>query len=141
MITEWDVKVKFDGKDETISVPESETLLDALINAGIDAPYSCRTGLCTECAARVTEGLDNVALQPSVTEEKTTAKGFVLTCASNVTGPGVVLELDQGDAMYDSQYGNFRDDHQAMQTEGAQKKGFGGLVAGLKSAAGINVEA
>lgn len=36
------------GEQRTVSAEEGQTILDALEAVGIDAPYSCRSGLCTE---------------------------------------------------------------------------------------------
>lgn len=43
-------------QNTTIEVGENETFLDALINAEIDVPYSCKTGQCKTCSVPVVEG-------------------------------------------------------------------------------------
>jgi len=56
------------------------TLLDAASSAGISLPYSCRTGRCRTCKARVHSGqtrsvADETGLSPKEAEE-----GWILTC-------------------------------------------------------------
>jgi hypothetical protein len=45
----------------------------------------------------------NNGLSPAVASELE-GSGYVLTCCSYVTGPGVVLELDQNDEVWDMVY-------------------------------------
>lgn len=63
----------------TVTVDESEILLDALEDAGYRLPYGCRFGACVTCAARLREGRvdqsKGVALKPA--QE---AMGYVLLC-------------------------------------------------------------
>ncbi|CAM9315640.1 unnamed protein product [Scytosiphon promiscuus] len=104
-----------DGGIRTVMAEEGQSILDALEAHDIDAPHSCRSGLCTECAAMVTANLDNVKLEAAVLDPDISARGFVLTCSATVAGPGVALELGVGDKMYDAQYGEFRKGHDDAQ--------------------------
>lgn len=73
-------------------------------------PHECRRGSCLTCSSRIVQShsqniLANVdsGLSPSVASALTES-GFILTCCSYVTGPGVVLELDQNDTVWDMVY-------------------------------------
>ena len=61
--------------------------MDAALDAGLDAPYSCLGGVCCTCRAKMTKGsvrMDvNYALEASEVE-----RGFVLTCQSRLEGEG-----------------------------------------------------
>jgi len=73
-------------------------------------PHECRRGSCLTCSSRIVQSnsqniLANVdsGLSPKVASALTES-GFILTCCSYVTGPGVVLELDQNDTAWDFVY-------------------------------------
>ena len=77
-------------------------------------PHDCRRGNCLTCSSRVLSSSDaarnrvllanvNNGLSPVVASELE-GSGYVLTCCSYVTGPGVVLELDQNDEVWDMVY-------------------------------------
>ncbi|CAM9555179.1 unnamed protein product [Ectocarpus sp. 4 AP-2014] len=110
-----DVKVTVEGVERTVALEEGVSILDGLEAHNIDAPHSCRSGLCTECAAMVTANLDNVKLEAAVLDPAISARGFVLTCSSTVAGPGVELELGVGDKMYEAQYGELVQGHNDAQ--------------------------
>mmetsp|Transcript_5482 Transcript_5482/g.8759 ORF Transcript_5482/g.8759 Transcript_5482/m.8759 type:complete len:184 (-) Transcript_5482:9-560(-) len=112
-----------DGEKKTVQMGDGDTILDSLENANIEAPHSCRTGLCTDCAAFVKAGLNNIKLDAAVLDPAVSARGFILTCSSSVVGPGVEMELGKHEEMYDAQYGTFRDDHEAAQ-KGSKNTGI-----------------
>ncbi len=71
-----------------------ESILAAATRAGLDMPYSCRSGVCATCRARVLEGqvrMDrNFALEPAELQA-----GFVLTCQAHPLTERVVLSFDE----------------------------------------------
>ncbi len=70
-----------------------ESILAAAARAGLDMPYSCKSGVCATCRAKVLEGevrMDrNFALEPTEV-----AAGFVLTCQAHPLTERVVLSFD-----------------------------------------------
>ncbi len=70
------------------------SILDAAARAGIDVPYSCKSGVCATCRARVVEGqvrmARNFALEPD-----DLAAGFVLTCQAHPLSERVVVSFDE----------------------------------------------
>ena len=54
-----------------------KSLLDAAIDAGMDAPYSCKGGVCTSCMAKVTEGTVKMDANYALTDKEIT-NGFIL---------------------------------------------------------------
>jgi ring-1,2-phenylacetyl-CoA epoxidase subunit PaaE len=70
------------------------SLLDAAARAGLDVPYSCKSGVCATCRAKLIEGqvrMDrNFALERDDLEA-----GFVLTCQSHPTTERVVVSFDE----------------------------------------------
>ncbi|MGI4834310.1 MAG: 1,2-phenylacetyl-CoA epoxidase subunit PaaE [Janthinobacterium lividum] len=71
-----------------------DTVLDAALAAGIDAPYSCKNGMCSTCRARVTSGTAAMDVNYSL-DENEVAAGYVLTCQARPTTPAVTVDFDQ----------------------------------------------
>ena len=69
-------------------------ILDAAARAGMDVPYSCKSGVCATCRAKVLEGrvrMDrNFAL-----EQADLDAGFVLTCQAHPLTERVVVSFDE----------------------------------------------
>lgn len=75
------VEVELDGERHTLDWPRRSHLLDVLLAAGVDAPYSCREGACSACACVLLEGeveMDN----NEVLDKTDLADGIVLACQS-----------------------------------------------------------
>ncbi|MER7541746.1 2Fe-2S iron-sulfur cluster-binding protein [Actinomadura sp.] len=74
-----EVEVEMDGETQTVPWPKSDRLLDALLRAGVDAPFSCREGNCSACACIKLEG--EVTLDANtVLDEQDLADGLILAC-------------------------------------------------------------
>ncbi|MGW6869866.1 2Fe-2S iron-sulfur cluster-binding protein [Streptomyces sp. NPDC054901] len=71
--------VRLDGETRTASWPRRATLLDALLAAGVEAPYSCREGACAACCCRVVEG-EVTMVRNEVLDAEDLADGYVLAC-------------------------------------------------------------
>jgi hypothetical protein len=50
------IQLELRRSGKQIEVPADESILDAMLNAGIEAIYSCRTGDCKTCAVKLLEG-------------------------------------------------------------------------------------
>jgi ring-1,2-phenylacetyl-CoA epoxidase subunit PaaE len=86
--------VVLDGKTHHLGMGESDRVLDAALDAGLDLPYSCKGGVCCTCRARVLEG--EVAMEKNFTlEQWEVDKGFVLTCQSRPLTAKVVVSYDE----------------------------------------------
>ncbi|MFE7582961.1 2Fe-2S iron-sulfur cluster-binding protein [Streptomyces gardneri] len=72
-------EVELDGETHTVRWPSATPLLDALLTAGVDAPYSCREGACSACTCRVTAG-EVKMLRNDVLDDEDLAEGYVLAC-------------------------------------------------------------
>ncbi len=49
-------EIRIAGTDVRFACAEGQTLLDAALHAGIEMPYSCRKGVCGNCAGAVASG-------------------------------------------------------------------------------------
>ena len=70
------------------------SILDAASAAGLEVPYSCTSGVCGTCRARMMEG--EVRMERNFALDKQElADGFVLTCQSHPLTERVVLSFDE----------------------------------------------
>lgn len=73
-------------------VAEGSTILDTLLDAGLDIPHSCADGICGTCATRVIEGIpDHRDTLLSAAEREANKK--MLICVSGCKGSRLVLDL------------------------------------------------
>jgi ring-1,2-phenylacetyl-CoA epoxidase subunit PaaE len=89
------VTVRLDGRAYPLAMSYyGDTVLDALLAIGVDAPYSCKNGMCSTCRARVTAGSTEMDVNYSLSETEV-AKGYVLTCQARPVTPEVTVDFDQ----------------------------------------------
>ena len=75
----------------TLQVPEGKTILDAMLEAGVDVPYSCMQGVCATCGTRVLEGIpDHRDLLLSREEQASNA--VMMVCCSGSKSAKLVLD-------------------------------------------------
>ena len=73
------LSVTLDGVVTSLPWPAGTRMLDVLIEAGLDAPYSCRQGICGACACQLTGGSVEMA-HNEVLEPADLADGYILAC-------------------------------------------------------------
>jgi ring-1,2-phenylacetyl-CoA epoxidase subunit PaaE len=81
--------IETDFKLETGSI----SILEAAIEAGVDAPFSCKGAVCCTCRAKVLEGKVKMDANFALTEAEV-AEGFILTCQSHPLTETVVVDYD-----------------------------------------------
>jgi ring-1,2-phenylacetyl-CoA epoxidase subunit PaaE len=69
------------------------SILDAAIENGVDAPFSCKGAVCCTCRAKVLEGKVSMDANFALTDSEV-AEGYVLTCQAHPLTPKVVLDYD-----------------------------------------------
>ncbi|MEU8737357.1 ferredoxin--NADP reductase [Streptomyces halstedii] len=87
------VDVRLDGASRTVDWPRDAPLLDALLAAGIDAPYSCREGACSACACVLTEGEVDME-RNEVLDAQDLADGLILACQARPLSERVKVTYD-----------------------------------------------
>lgn len=80
----YTVKLNHQGQIYTIAVPDTQSVLEAAHEQGVDLPCSCYAGVCTTCAAQVTSGEVDQSKGMGIggMGEALDAKGYVLLCVS-----------------------------------------------------------
>jgi 3-ketosteroid 9alpha-monooxygenase subunit B len=80
------ITVTLDGQTRELDWPPGSRMLDVLLNAGLDAPYSCRQGICGACACQLADGKVEMA-HNEVLEDADLSDGWILACQSTpITG-------------------------------------------------------
>jgi ring-1,2-phenylacetyl-CoA epoxidase subunit PaaE len=88
------ISVVMDGRRRSFPMaPSDASVLDAAERAGLELPFSCRSGICATCRARITDGAavmaHNIALEPWETDA-----GFVLCCQARPTTDSLEISYD-----------------------------------------------
>lgn len=102
----YSVEINHQGTAQTITVDEQETILAAAQAAGLDLPTSCSAGVCTTCAALITEGSVSQEDGMGVSQELQN-KGYALLCVAYPTS-NIKLETEKEDEVYQAQFGQFQ---------------------------------
>ena len=84
------LSVTLDGATTQLPWPPGTRMLDVLIDAGLDAPYSCRQGICGACACQLTGGEVEMA-HNEVLEDADLADGYILACQSTAVTESVII--------------------------------------------------
>ncbi|MGL6119436.1 MAG: 2Fe-2S iron-sulfur cluster-binding protein [Fusobacteriaceae bacterium] len=87
------ITVKLDNDEKTFTMSKKTIVLDAVLNAGIDAPYSCQGGVCSSCLAKITEGSVTMVKNNVLTDSEV-ASGLILTCQAHATSDILVVDYD-----------------------------------------------
>jgi 3-ketosteroid 9alpha-monooxygenase subunit B len=84
------LSVTLDGATTLLPWPAGTRMLDVLIEAGLDAPYSCRQGVCGACACQLTGGEVEMA-HNEVLEPADLADGYILACQAVSLTPEISI--------------------------------------------------
>jgi vanillate O-demethylase ferredoxin subunit len=90
--TEGGFTVVLQRSGRQVLVQAGQTILEAIEDAGVTAPYSCREGICGSCETRVINGVpdhrDMVYSKLEHEEKKT-----IMICCSGVKSGKLILDL------------------------------------------------
>lgn len=99
----YTVEINHQGTTHTLQVAEDRTILETAREAGVDLPFSCSAGVCTTCAAQLTEGkveqTDGMGLSPDLQ-----AEGYALLCVAYPRS-NIKLESNKEEIVYNRQFG------------------------------------
>ncbi|MBP6794461.1 MAG: 2Fe-2S iron-sulfur cluster binding domain-containing protein, partial [Saprospiraceae bacterium] len=90
----YTLEYKVNGKWYTVTADTNhDVILDIGMNHGLDLPYSCKSGVCSTCQAKLLSGevkMDN----NYVLSDKELKQGFVLTCQSHAMTAEIKVDYD-----------------------------------------------
>lgn len=87
------ITVLVDDEETSFEMSQKQTILDAALKQGIDAPYSCQGGICSSCLARVTTGSAEM-VKNAILTDKEIANGLILTCQAHPTSETIYIDFD-----------------------------------------------
>ncbi|MEP2682013.1 MAG: 2Fe-2S iron-sulfur cluster-binding protein [Sulfitobacter sp.] len=88
-----EITVIIDGARRSFTMQKGQSVLEAALENGQEAPFSCKAGVCSTCMGKVLEGevemLSNHALEDYEVE-----RGYVLTCQSYPLSDTLTIDYD-----------------------------------------------
>ena len=88
------VTVELGGRADTVDHREGTTILQTARQMGMSPPYSCESGTCATCMAKLVEGTVKMHVNDVLTDDEV-AEGWVLTCQSVPTAPSVHVTYEE----------------------------------------------
>jgi vanillate O-demethylase ferredoxin subunit len=84
--------VRLARSEVTLQVGSEDSILEAVLDAGVDVEYSCMEGICGSCRTRVLHGEpDHRDLV--LTEQERADNDVMLICCSRAKGDDLELDL------------------------------------------------
>lgn len=85
--------IQLQGKQYEVKVPNNETILTAALDAGLDAPFMCESGVCSSCRAKVLNGKVKMRACYALSDREI-AEGYILTCQADIETDSVQITYD-----------------------------------------------
>lgn len=92
LMSKCKAKIRLDGNDIELEITD-QTVLQTLIDAGYDPPFSCASGVCTTCMAKLNKGKVDMEENYGLDEDEV-ADGYILTCQSKPTTEEIEVDYD-----------------------------------------------
>ncbi|BAZ90543.1 2Fe-2S ferredoxin [Raphidiopsis curvata NIES-932] len=103
MTQTFQVEINHQGKKYNLEVPQGETILSVADQAQLGLPSSCHAGVCTTCAALITEGTVDQSDGMGVGMELQ-AQGYALLCVAKPLSD-LKIETEKEEVVYQKQFG------------------------------------
>lgn len=88
------LEVELDGVHHELTCSDQEPILDAMLRAGLDAPYSCRSGACATCMCTLVAGKVHLR-RNDVLDKNELAQGWSLACQAIPDSARVTVRFPQ----------------------------------------------
>jgi ring-1,2-phenylacetyl-CoA epoxidase subunit PaaE len=87
--------VTLDGATRSFEMPrQGQSILDAALEANLDAPFACKAGVCSTCRCKVIEGEAEMAVNHALEDYEVRA-GYVLSCQAYPLTDKIVVSYDE----------------------------------------------
>jgi ring-1,2-phenylacetyl-CoA epoxidase subunit PaaE len=84
-----------DGDQHSVVLEPDETVLEAALRIGLDAPYACQGGSCCTCRALLEKGEVEMTVNYALSSSEV-KQGYILTCQSHPKTSSIVVNYDKG---------------------------------------------
>lgn len=85
-------EVRLHRSGRTIAVPPGESILDILLDAGVNVAFSCTEGVCGTCETKVIDGIPDHR-DSFLTDEEKAENSKIMICCSGSKSPVLTLDL------------------------------------------------
>lgn len=89
---ESEVTILLEGEEYQIKVKREDFILETGLDAGLDLPFSCQSGLCTTCRGKLLEGKVIMEDPEGLTDDEI-AEGYVLICIGHPGSEKIRIEI------------------------------------------------
>jgi ferredoxin len=94
LFTEQSFEVDILNRDQRVTVRPDQTLLEALLESGVEMIYDCQRGECGLCAVRIVEHQNEVDHRDVFFSAEEKAEGHrMCACVSRFTSGGGVIDV------------------------------------------------
>ena len=88
------ITVIMDGDEVEFELESSgNSILDAAMDNGVDAPFSCKGAVCCTCKAQVIDGKATMEMNYALSDAEV-EEGFILTCQAHPASAKLVVDFD-----------------------------------------------
>ena len=88
-----EITVILDNEEETFEMDSNTSILEAVLEKDIDAPFSCQGGICSSCMAKITEG-SAIMDKNTILSDAEINEGLILTCQAHPTSHKITIDYD-----------------------------------------------
>ena len=90
--SESQVTILLEGEEYVVPVPMGQGILETALEAGLDMPYSCQSGVCTACRGKCTEGEISLEDAEGLSDEEK-EEGYRLLCVGKPISAKIKVEV------------------------------------------------
>lgn len=84
--------VRLQRSDRAFTVPPGETILDILLDNGVNVAFSCSDGICGTCETKVIAGIPDHR-DSFLSDEEKAENSKIMICCSRAKSPVLTLDL------------------------------------------------